>query len=172
MKKEISPIAANAAQTVENENGTKKQTTPAPATVETTESGTPAPTVKTDPKPPTPATETVKSTAETIEDLKRRLEIELNRLTQKRKLANYREKFLNSMNSLKMYMDELKNENEFETQSAKLTFNILVTDKYDRANFTDVFSISNTVLIRKFCNLLFSEMEQKVTELEKEFLSA
>ena len=154
---------ANAEQTVKNENGTEQQNQTTTATVETTENGT-----------PTPTAETVTPKAETIEELQKRLEIELNRLNQKKKLAQHREKFINSMGSLQLYIDELQNEDDFETQSAKLTFTILETEKHnnDRAHFESVFSISNTELIKEFCTMLYSKMGQKRIEIEKELLAA
>jgi len=76
------------------------------------------------------------------------------------------------MGSLQIYIDELKNETEFETQSGKISFSVLTTDNYNRANFTESFSISNTDLIGKFCNMLLSEMQKKKTALEIELLTA
>jgi len=130
---------------------------------------------------PTPATETQKTDkaetvptlkVETIEELKKRLDAELNRLNEKRKLAAHREKFINSIESLNFYIDELQNETEFETQSGKLTFSILTADRNDRPNFNDTFSISNTALIKAFCKMLLTEMGQKVTLLETQLLTA
>ena len=172
MKKEnFNKNAANAAQTVKKENGTEQQNPTTTATVETTESGTPTPTAET--VKPTES-ETVTPKAETIEELQKRLEIELNRLNRKKELAKHREKFINSMGSLQLYIDELQNENEFETQSAKITFTILETEQYNQnhAHFESVFSISNTALIKEFCNMLYSKMGQKRTEIETELLAA
>lgn len=179
MKKEtVNPTAAatNAAQTVKNVNGTQTQTA-ATAKVETPKPETlPTPTAKVETPEtvtlPTPTAETEKPKTETIEELKKRLDIELARLKEKRTLAQHREQFINSMGSLQLYIGELKNENEFETKTAKMTLNILETDRYNQPNFNNVFSITNTALIKKFCAILLSEMEQKIILLENELLTA
>lgn len=90
--------------------------------------------------------ETEKPKTETIEELKKRLDIELARLKEKRTLAQHREQFINSMGSLQLYIGELKNENEFETKTAKMTLNILETDRYNQPNFNNVFSITTIVI--------------------------
>jgi len=156
-----------AAQNIEtetvNENGTP-ETTPTAQAEHTPETETPtAATTQTVPQP---------QIAETIEDVEKRLEIELDRLQHKKRLAMHRQTFINSMGSLQIYIDELKNETEFETQSGKISFSVLTTDNYNRANFTENFSISNTDLIGKFCNMLLSEMQKKKTALEIELLTA
>jgi hypothetical protein len=181
-KATLTPAAEKAAPTVENENG--NQTTTVTAQEAATENGKvapPAETVETTAQETAkqsvtatqaaPPAETVKP-KETIEELQKRLEIELNRLNEKKKLAQHREQFINSMSSLQLYIDELKNDNEFETKSGKLTFTVLETDRYDRANFTNFFSISNTALIRNFCGMLLSEMQQKIATLETQLLTA
>ena len=94
------------------------------------------------------------------------------KLNYKKRLARHRETFINSMGSLQIYIDQLTNENEFETKSGKISFKILENDQYDRPNFVETFTISNTVLINKFCNMLLSEMKEKKTELENQLLTA
>ena len=187
---EATPEAAaveTAAQNIETEtvnvNGTP-ETTPTAAAEHTPEAETPtAP--ETQNTTPTAAAEQVPTQAaatqttqpqpqkaETIEELQKRLDVELARLTHKKTLARHRETFINSMGSLQIYIDELKNETEFETQSGKISFSVLTTDNYNRANFTESFSISNTDLIGKFCNMLLNEMQKKKTALEIELLTA
>jgi hypothetical protein len=144
----------------ETQTAPEAETTPTAAAAHTPEQ---AATTQTTPQP---------QIAETIEDVEKRLEIELDRLHHKKRLAMHRQKFIDSMGSLQLYIDMLKNENDFETQSGKITFKILNTDNYDRTNFMDTFTISNTELIRKFCNTLHSEMKQKKTELENQLLTA
>ena len=169
MKKPLETAAETTAQTVKIENGTVTETVTEP-----TENGKQNPNPATDKKPesstPQPERETPK--AETIEELQKRLDAELARLNYKRQLANNREKFIKSMASLKQYTNELKNENEFETQSGKLTFQILGTDRFNNPNFVDTFAISNTDLIGQFCNMLLSEMQKKKLALEKELLNS
>ncbi len=163
--KAAASTTTNKATVTESTKAVTEKTTP------TVEMAKAAETAKAESKPAAEtATPTVKT--ETIEELQKRLEIELKRLNRKKELAKHRETFMKSIESLQLYIDELKNEDEFETQSAKLTFNILSTDKYDRINFTDMFSISNTALINKFCDMLLSEMKEKVASLETEFLTA
>jgi len=168
--------------TTETAQPDKAETTTVTGAIKATVNGVPTPQTETVTAAPTtetvtaaPTTETVTVTVtpktETIEELKQRLEIELNRLNHKKQLAANREKFINSMGSLQLYIDDLKNENEFETKSGKLTFAILA-DNYNRPNFVDTFSISNTALIMAFCKMLYAEMEQKVTSLETELLTA
>jgi len=201
MKNQFSKNTANAVktkqETVKNENGTENQNTETATVTETpTENGTP--TTPTESGTPTTATATTEhtttataettttatettehtttttatATAETFEELQKRLDVELTKLNFKKKLALHRETFINSMGSLQLYINELANENEFETKSGKITFKILETDKYDRTNYIDTFTVSNTDLIRKFCNLLYSEMNDKKTELETQLLTA
>ena len=173
MKKELKK-AAETAQNVENANETENQAINATAT-ETTENGELIPTPETETPTPTAEAENPKTEAqkaETIEELQQRLDVELARLNYKKRLARHRETFINSMGSLQLYIDQLTNENEFETQSGKIVFKVLNTDHYDRTSFIDTFTISNTDLINKFCNLLYSEMKQKKTELETQLLTA
>jgi len=175
------PTAANAAPTVENLNGTENQQTAAVTTETPTEAAeTPEAVTSTPPEEtqapqtekqaPSVATETTK--AETIEEFSKRLENELSRLNHKKTLAHHREKFIKSIGSLQLYIDELKNDNEFETQSGKITFNVLNTDTYNRTEYINTFSLTNTALIKKFCIVLLSEMEQKIKSLETELLTA
>jgi len=173
MKKELKK-AAQTAQNVENVNETENQVINATAT-ETTENGELIPTPETETPPPTAEVEALKTEAqkaETIEELQQRLDVELARLNYKKRLARHRETFINSMGSLQLYVDQLTNENDFETKSGKIVFKVLDTDHYDRTSFIDTFTISNTDLINKFCNLLLSEMKQKKTELETQLLTA
>ena len=155
-----------------NSTQTETETAKIETSTPTTETETTPDTVTTESKTVAVEPATQPSKADTIEELKKRLEIELNRLNHKKMLAKNREKFINCMDSLQTYISELKNENEFETQSGKLTFNILSTDNYNRSNFTENFSISNTALISKFCEMLLSEIQQKITVLETELLTA
>jgi len=188
---EATPEAAavkTAAQNIEtetvNENGTP-ETTPTAAAEHTPEAETPtAP--ETQNTTPTAAAEQVPTQAaatqttppqpqraETFEEIQKRLEIELARLNQKKRLAQHRETFINSMGSLQIYIDALQNENEIETKSGKITFKILEREAYNgNASFTDYFSITNTDLIHKFCKMLYNEMSEKKAELEKQLLTA
>jgi len=165
---------ANTAQPVTNENGTETQATTATVTEATTEEQAATAQSENTTLSPTPETDTPTPTAktETIEELQKRLDDELARISHKRELAFNREKFLKSMGSLQLYIEELANEKEFETKSGKITFKVLDTDHYDRTSFVENFTISNTDLIRKFCTMLHSEMEQKKTEIEKQLLTA
>jgi hypothetical protein len=155
--------------------------TVAPTTTKTPtpiDNGTLSPTTEKETKPATVptannATPTPQPTkAETIEELKKRLEMEIARLNQKQEIAEHRETFINKMESLKLYIRDLKNENGFETQTGKLTFAVLTSDHFNRSNFADIFSISNTALISKFCDMLLSEMQVKIAALETELLTA
>jgi hypothetical protein len=165
MKKELKK-AAQTGQTVENANETENQVINETATTETTENGETIPTAETE------AQKAEAQKAETIEELQQRLDVELARLNFKKRLARHRETFINSMGSLQLFIDQLTNENDFETKSGKIVFKVLDTDHYDRTSFIDTFTISNTELINKFCNLLYSEMKQKKTELETQLLTA
>jgi hypothetical protein len=177
MKKEFKK-AAQTAQTVTNENVTENQNINATAT-ETTENGELTPTPETEHTPetdtPTQAATTQEQTpkTETIEELQQRIETELSKLNHKKRLARNRETFINCMGSLQLYIDQLENESEFETQSGKIVFKILnAADYNDRTNFVETFTVSNTDLIRKFCTILHSEMKAKKTELETQLLTA
>ena len=178
MKKEFKKDAQKEAQTVTNvtenqvinenamETPENKTDTPTPETELKPENGVPTPTAETE-APKTEATKAV-----TIEELQKRLDVELARLNHKKRLARHRETFINSMGSLQLYIEELANENEFETQSGKISFKILESDNYGRPNFVENFTISNTAIINKFCNMLLSEMKEKKTELETQLLTA
>ena len=180
MKKEETGVKnANGANGANVEKTTAN--TVAPTTTKTTTptgNGTPSPTTEKETKPATvPTANNAKPTpqptkAESIEELKKRLETELARLNHKKTIAGNREQFIEKMESLLLYIENLKNENGFETQTGKLTFSILNSDYYSRPNFSDTFSISNTALIIKFCNMLLSEMQAKIAELETELLTA
>ena len=187
---EATPEAAavkTAAQNIEtetvNENGTPETTqtaaaehTPEAETTTAHETQNTTPTAAAEQVPPqaeTTQTAPQPQRAETIEELQKRLEIELTRLNQKKRLAQHRETFINSMGSLQIYIDALQNENEIETKSGKITFKILEREAYNgNASFTDYFSITNADLIHKFCKMLYNEMNEKKAELEKQLLTA
>ena len=175
MKKELKKEAQKEAQTVTNANVTETQVIN-PSATEATENGTDTPTPETELKPensaPTPTVETETAKKQTFEELQKLLDTELARLNYKKRLAQQRETFINSMGSLQLYIETLASENEFETQSGKITFKVLGTDRYDHPNFIETFTISNTDIISKFCNILLSEMKEKKTELETQLLTA
>ena len=179
MKKEETGVKnANGANSAKVGNTTIN--TVAPTTTKTTtptDNGTLSPTTEKETKPVTVptannATPPQPTKAETIEELQKRLETELARLNHKKMIAVHREQFIEKMKSLLLYIRDLKNENGFDTQTGKLTFAILTSDRYNRTDFSDTFSISNTALIIKFCDMLLSEMQAKIAELETELLTA
>jgi len=178
MKKENlnTKTAEKSAQTGNVENVTENQNTNAAPTVETPTTGdkeTPPETAQTVPQTEKAAPHTTKAPkAQTIEQQKKLLDTELERLNHKKMLAQHREQFIGSMGSLLLYIDELNKENEFDAKSGRLTFQLLTTENYNRANYTDTFSITNTDLIKEFCFMLNSKMEQKIESLEYQFLNA
>lgn len=145
-----------------------------PPTKETTVVEQTTPTIVTETKPETVTEETTPQLpkVETIEELKQRLEKELFLLEYKKQIAENRETFINNRESLKQYIEVLAGEDNFETKSGKLTFNILKTDNIDRCYFVNTFAVSNTALINKFCKMLLSEIEEKIVSLETDLLTA
>lgn len=108
----------------------------------------------------------------TIEELQKRLKQEIERLNKKTVLAEQRQRFMDCLESLKTYIQELKQDEAFETKNAKIVFQVFgnETGYSSRQAFNDMFSISNTSLILRFCEMLINEVKQKIAELENQLL--
>jgi hypothetical protein len=94
-------------------------------------------------------TETKSVEKKSITDLKKELAVRLQELNYKKKLADNREKFLQTDENLLNLQKELKNEEKtgaFEAQSAKIVFQ----GAKGGYRHEDLFAISNVTMILKF----------------------
>lgn len=161
---------------------TPKEATPAPAAA--------APAAETEQKPaePTPAPapmsaeeaaaairaaeETDRKRRESLAEMQKRLDEELERLNHKREIAEKREMFIKCREDIENYIEELEDEEEFETSICRLSFERFTKDGLNREEFKKVMTVSNTAIVKKFCEAMSAEICAKVGEIETELLTA
>lgn len=164
--------------------------TAAPAKTETPKAETKteqpaAPAPAAEPKPAAPAAQEDENAAkvaafaaalndkrETIEEMQKRLNEELQRLNHKKEVADKRNVYLTCSGKMDEYLKLLREEGEFETNLCRLSFEIFEKDSYGRENFKDFMTVTNTAIVTKFCSVLKEEIAAKVAELETELLKA
>lgn len=109
---------------------------------------------------------------QSLADMQRQINEELQRLNHKKEVADKRNVFLTCSGKMDEYLKKLKEEGEFETNLCRLTFEIFEKDSYGREAFKDFMTISNTAIVQKFCAVLKEEIAARVAELETELLKA
>ena len=109
---------------------------------------------------------------QSLAEMQRQINEELQRLNHKKEVADKRNVFLTCSGKMDEYLKLLKEEGEFETNLCRLSFEIFEKDSYGRENFKDFMTVSNTAIVTKFCNVLKEEITAKVAELETELLKA
>ena len=109
---------------------------------------------------------------QSLADMQRQINEELQRLNHKKEVADKRNIFLTCSGKMDEYLKKLKEEGEFETNLCRLTFEIFEKDSYNREAFKDFMTISNTAIVQKFCAVLKEEIAARVAELETELLKA
>ena len=164
---------------------TPKEATPAPAAA--------APAAETEQKPaePTPAPapapmsaeeaaaaairaaeEADRKRRESLAEMQKRLDEELEKLNHKREIAEKREMFIKCREDIENYIGELEDEEEFETSICRLSFERFTKDGLNREEFKKVMTVSNTAIVKKFCEAMSAEICAKVGEIENELLTA
>ena len=177
--------AATEAPKAETKTAAPAATTAAPAKTDTPKAETktekpaapqqaePAPAPKEDPAARVAAfAAALNDKRETIEEMQKRLNEELQRLNHKKEVADKRSVFLTCSGKIDEYLKQLQQESEFDTNICRLTFEILEKNQYGREEFHDLMTVSNTAIVTKFCNALKDEIAAKVAELENELLTA
>lgn len=158
-----------------------KTATPTTAAAAAAPTATPAAPKAETPKTPAPDSETAAKIAmfaaelqkqESFEQLQKRLTEELERLNQKKQLAEKRETLIGCRSKISEYIGKLKEVADFETSICRLSFEVFEADSYGRENFHDFLTVSNTAIVSKFCDILQTEICKKVEEIEKELLKA
>ena len=175
-----------------------KQEKPTEATkeapkTETPKEATPAPAAETEQKPaePTPAPapapmsaeeaaaaairaaeEADRKRRESLAEMQKRLDEELEKLNHKREIAEKREMFIKCREDIENYIGELEDEEEFETSICRLSFERFTKDGLNREEFKKVMTVSNTAIVKKFCEAMSAEICAKVGEIENELLTA
>ena len=160
---------------------------------ETPKKATPAPAAKTEQKPaePTPAPapaplsaeeaaaaairaaeEADRKRRESLAEMQKRLDEELEKLNHKREIAEKREMFIKCREDIENYIGELEDEEEFETSICRLSFERFTKDGLNREEFKKVMTVSNTAIVKKFCEAMSAEICAKVGEIENELLTA
>jgi hypothetical protein len=115
------------------------------------------------------ATEIKQGEKKSVSDLQQELAKRLQELNYKKKLADNRERFLQTDNHLSDLQKELKGEEKtgvFDTQNAKIVFQGLKNGYRGE----DLFSISNVTMVLKFIDFLRNEISGKVKEIETELI--
>ena len=160
---------------------TPKEATPAPAAA--------APAAETEQKPaePAPAPMSAEEAAaaairaaeeadrkrrESLAEMQKRLDEELEKLNHKREIAEKREMFIKCREDIENYIGELEEETEFETSICRLSFERFTKDGLNREEFKKVMTVSNTAIVKKFCEAMSAEICAKVGEIENELLTA
>ncbi len=109
---------------------------------------------------------------ESLAEMQKRLDEELERLNHKREIAEKREMFLKCREDIEDYIEELEDEEEFETSICRLSFERFTKDGLNREEFKKVMTVSNTAIVKKFCEAMNAEICAKVGEIETELLTA
>ena len=109
---------------------------------------------------------------ESLAEMQRRLDEELERLNHKREIAEKRAMFLKCREEMENYIEELEDEEEFETNICRISFERFTKDHLNREEFQKVMTVSNTAIVKKFCEAMKSEISEKVGEIETELLTA
>jgi Predicted membrane protein len=109
---------------------------------------------------------------QSLADMQRQINEELQRLNHKKEVADKRGVFLSCSGKIDEYLKQLQQETEFDTNICRLTFEIYEKNQYGREEFHDLMTVSNTAIVTKFCNALKEEIAAKVAELETELLKA
>lgn len=181
----ISAAAEEAKPATTAKTETPKEATPAPTTA--------APAAETEQKPaePTPAPapaplsaeeaaaaairaaeEADRKRRESLAEMQKRLDEELEKLNHKREIAEKREMFIKCREDIENYIGELEDEEEFETSICRLSFERFTKDGLNREEFKKVMTVSNTAIVKKFCEAMSAEICAKVGEIENELLTA
>ena len=165
-KAEAKPAGAKPETKPETKTETPKPATAAPA-------AEPAPAPMEDPAAKVAAfAAALNDKRESIEEMQKRLNEELQRLNHKKEVADKRGVFLSCSGKIDEYLKQLQQETEFDTNICRLTFEIYEKNQYGREEFHDLMTVSNTAIVTKFCNALKEEIAAKVAELENELLRA
>lgn len=109
---------------------------------------------------------------ESLAEMQKRLDEELERLNHKREIAEKREMFIKCREDIEDYIEELEDEEEFETSICRLSFERFTKDGLNREEFKKVMTVSNTAIVKKFCEAMNAEICAKVGEIETELLTA
>lgn len=98
--------------------------------------------------------------------LQKELQKMLNKLNEKKVLADNREIFLNTKEKLQQFIGAIK-EQGFESKQGRVILK-MTTDGYRE---TDVLSISNPDLLLKFAEIIQKEIDLKISEIEMQLLN-
>lgn len=109
---------------------------------------------------------------ESLAEMQKRLDEELEKLNHKREIAEKREMFIKCREDIENYIGELEDEEEFETSICRLSFERFTKDGLNREEFKKVMTVSNTAIVKKFCEAMSAEICAKVGEIENELLTA
>jgi glycine/serine hydroxymethyltransferase len=109
---------------------------------------------------------------ESLAEMQKRLDEELEKLNHKREIAEKREMFIKCREDIENYIGELEDEEEFETSICRLSFERFTKDGLNREEFKKVMTVSNTAIVKKFCEAMSAEISAKVGEIENELLTA
>jgi hypothetical protein len=96
-----------------------------------------------------------------IEELQKRLKIQLDKLNEKKILADNREVFLSTKEKLQQFRESLDCTG-FESKQGKVVLKMTVDSYRD----TDILAISNPALLRKFAEIILKEIDIKISEIE------
>ena len=80
--------------------------------------------------------------------------------------------FIKCREDIENYIGELEEETEFETSICRLSFERFTKDGLSREEFKKVMTVSNTAIVKKFCEAMSAEICAKVGEIENELLTA
>lgn len=162
--KEATPAPAAAAPAAETEQKPAEQTpAPAPAPMSAEEAAAAA--IRA-------AEEADRKRRESLAEMQKRLDEELEKLNHKREIAEKREMFIKCREDIENYIGELEDEEEFETSICRLSFERFTKDGLNREEFKKVMTVSNTAIVKKFCEAMSAEISAKVGEIENELLTA
>ena len=105
---------------------------------------------------------------ETIENIQKALENQIETFESKTRLIGHRKRFLVTKSKLEDFLVHQGSDyDEFLEDSSK---KVIFTDK-SRYTSDSAISISNNLLVREFAEFLILKIEAKISELEKEIIA-
>lgn len=116
--------------------------------------------------PKTTETAKVEILNNSIEELQKKLKIQLDKLNEKKILADNREIFLVTKEKLQQFKESIECSG-FESKHGKVVVKMTVDSYRD----TDILSISNPALLRKFAEIILKEIDMKISEIEYQLLN-
>lgn len=112
-------------------------------------------------------TVSIKEVRNTIQDIKKKLDEQIESYNKKAKLITDRDMFIHTRDEIMNYIKDQGVDYEPTLDSKRLTLKLSDNKSYRGDN---IVSISNNAVIRDMMGILLSRINQKIAEIEKQIL--